>query len=1640
MSRRVTGTPLVFDGETDDVEQFLNTFSYEAIMFAWSEEAQAEAIKYCLTGKALRYYNDLNETDRKSIKAIKKKLKECLAKAPEYYLNLFYMRAVKPNESIASFCHAIQQLLDKGMPGLEPATKGRLLRSRLIAVAPENLKNFLEMLADKTWDEVVAILDKSTDYRAITAPTLPEIALNKAEVVRQWSTRSSSRPQERFGGICYYCNKPGHKQLNCRSRLQAAGGVAQRSFGSNGGRVGGHRQQPEKRSYDQPQRASRPYDQPQHTQPSREQTRNEPNHRPQLKPPQESFCFDAWNDDELILNAENAEEECNTVEIESFMSESKPEKLVRLDVQAEIGSPKTTVTLPMLVDCGSSSSFVNPEKLPSPISEEVSDFINKRKSPKNICLSRLRLSLKSALDSKSPMECAKGKMKIKIGEWVGDHEFIFMNIKETAILGLDFWRRKKANFDFEEEKIFITDNEKTFKIYDKNERVDTIDSVDIESSTCLLLGRKVKLKPNTEHLLKIKVPKNFRREDTFIFESGPLKEIDLKKGLVWANSVSKIDDEDNILLSAMNLSDSEIDLNADYEVGTLDRAEIFTVERDENDDTWEPKPSWKTLEINSKLSVDQRTRLLNLLRKYENVFQWNENDCGLTVMAKHDINTGDAKPVKQRPYRLPEAAKKEVDRQIKTMIKNNVIEESRSPWCSPIILVKKKGDKGKTDFRFCVDFRKLNSLTVKDAYTLPRIDETIDALGGSWYFTPLDCSGGFWQVPMDEKDREKTAFCANSKLYQFKVMPFGLCNAPSTFQRLMDNVLKNLTWKYCLVYLDDVIVFSKDFDSHLVRLNEILSRFEEANLKLKPSKCRFLMEKVNYLGFLISREGVSPDPAKIRAIVDIKALVSREEVKRFLGMMSYYRRFIKDFGTTAACLFELTRPNSEFKWYQEADEAFKKLKEQLVNAPILIYPDFERPFEIFSDASGVAIGAVLVQRRNEVIHPLAFASRQLSATERNYSTSEREMLAIVWAAKHFNAYIYGRHIKFYTDHKPLSTLNKVKEPNGRLYKLLLKLQDLDYEIIYYPGVLNYTADFLSRYQEKQVEENVNALELEMSIDWADEQNKDRELAIVKMSVKNGDENNLSDSPNEDVWRQNRPFLCVKTEVLLLKNHGGDELVVVPSHLRTKVCSMYHDSITGGHMGFERTYRAIESRFYWPKMKAFVFDHCSSCDICQRFKVKHTNNVWPLVSIKVNKPWDLLGLDYAGPLKLTPRGSRHFVLGIDYCSKLIMARATPDSTTDTTIKFVKEEIINKHGPPVAILSDQGRNFEAKDFDSFCSLNGIRKIRTTSYHPQCNGLAERSIRTIKQMIASFVNEKHDDWDLRLGEVVFTYNNTVQSSTGFAPNQVIFGRLLPTISDRKLNIEAGNTNLSHNEIVSEVSQKIEKAQRTQKTQYDEKIKNKAIYETGDLVVLANTRQVVGHVRSFEPKYIGPYEVIRKTGEANYELLDPKTGKTNNVHYNRMSKYKARNKSMYEERSESVSDEPRVFSTLDEVLMSARELAIINMIQSRRAVKGNEGFNFNQAENLINEQEVRENIQARDPPIAEVGHPLVDNEYPLMNNEHPLENNKFLENDELEEEVVNNALKGGELIYKCEECEKKFDSIKGLKIHKTRIHKSEK
>ena len=353
----------------------------------------------------------------------------------------------------------------------------------------------------------------------------------------------------------------------------------------------------------------------------------------------------------------------------------------------------------------------------------------------------------------------------------------------------------------------------------------------------------------------------------------------------------------------------------------------------------------------SVLTPEEQARLRCLLNEYRDIFAVQPDDLGRTNIVQHHIETGNHPPIRSRPYRVPHAQREVIDKHIDDMLHRNVIQPSASPWASPVDLVPKPDGSS----RFCVDFRKLNKITKKDSYPLPLISESLEALGGASFFSSLDMISGYWQVEMNSSSKEKTAFVTHSGLYEFTTMPFGLCNAPGTFQRLMECVLRGLTWQIALIYLDDVLVYSRTFDDHLQHLRLVFDRFRTAGLKLKPSKCHFGQKQVNYLGHVITRDGIQPDPEKIKVVQEYPVPRTVKDVRAFMGLTNYYRKFVKDFAHIASPLHDLTKKGAAFLWTEECQTAFETLKQALTEAPILTYPDFTQPFQLATETQAMML-------------------------------------------------------------------------------------------------------------------------------------------------------------------------------------------------------------------------------------------------------------------------------------------------------------------------------------------------------------------------------------------------------------------------------------------------------------------------------------------------------------------------------------------------------------------------------------------------------------------------------------------------------------------------------------------------------------
>lgn len=459
------------------------------------------------------------------------------------------------------------------------------------------------------------------------------------------------------------------------------------------------------------------------------------------------------------------------------------------------------------------------------------------------------------------------------------------------------------------------------------------------------------------------------------------------------------------------------------------------------------------------LTTEQHLALDSLFEEYADLFASNYSQMGKTELVQHQISVGNATPIKQRWYSNTYHGHQVIQKEIANMLELGIIEKSFGPWSSPVVLV------GKPDgtWRFCVDYRKLNSVTKKDVYPLPRINDILDALQGACFFTSLDLFSGYWQIAMSPEDREKTAFITKFGTFQFKVMPFGLCNAPATFQRLMDQVLDDYLWRFVVVYLDDLNIFSKTFDEHLNHLRMVFDRLKSAGLKLKPSKCSFVRKELYFLGYKVSDQGIQTDPRKIEKVKNYPVPKNVTQIRQFLGLASYYRRFIRDFSKIAAPLNWLLRKDQKFHWTPKQQEAFETLKKHLISAPILAYPDFSREFKLYTDASSFGLGAILSQvDDNKLEHVIYYGSRSLSSAEKNYTTTERECLAIVWAVKYFSQYLIGKKFTLITDHQALCHLFNTVTPSDRLARWVMKLQSFDFKVIHRAGKQHKNVDSLSR--------------------------------------------------------------------------------------------------------------------------------------------------------------------------------------------------------------------------------------------------------------------------------------------------------------------------------------------------------------------------------------------------------------------------------------------------------------------------------------------------------------------------------------------------------------------------------------------------
>ena len=867
-----------------------------------------------------------------------------------------------------------------------------------------------------------------------------------------------------------------------------------------------------------------------------------------------------------------------------------------------------------------------------------------------------------------------------------------------------------------------------------------------------------------------------------------------------------------------------------------------------------------------------------LLNANTKLFAEKMSELGMATAIKHNINTGNTLPIKLSHRRTPEALKMIVKSHIEEMEAHNIIRESTSPYAAPVVMVPKK----KGELRFCIDYRQLNKATIKDRYPLPRIDDTIDALHGAQYFSTLDLFSGYWQIEIDEADKYKTAFVCEYGQYEFNRMPFGLTNAPGTFQRLMNKILKPVLYISALVYLDDIIVFSKSIDEHIEHLATVFKLLAEAGLKLKLNKCEFFRDKIDYLGHVVSREGVAPNEQKIISITNYPVPKNVKEVSSFLGLASYYRKFIRAFAEKAHSLTKLTRKNVAWEWGNEQKEAFKCIQNCLTSKPLLRYPDFTREFIVYTDASGYGIGAVLAQVQRlphsedtgsvssdqEVV--IAYSSKHLNDREAKWSTTEKEAFAIIHAIDVFKPYLYGRKFTVITDHKPLEWLMTKVEPSGRLARWALKIQEYDIVIGYRSGKTNQNADCLSRVPIP----TIAVITLQQNDDWADAQRNDEFCTSMFEKIDKGIETDYMIDP----------------DTLILVDKQGR--LVVPDAKVREIVEMNHDHMLAGHLGVAKTFARLLRQYAWPKMRQDVKQHVKDCLQCAKRKAYGSRKA-PLKPMPpAVRVWEKIAMDIVGPVTESIYGNRYILVLSDYASRFVITIPMENQKARTVAAHFVNKVITKYGAPESVLTDQGTNFLSKLVESICSFFKIKQMRTTSYHPQTDGLVERFNRTLCDMLACYVSEEPDLWDKYLPFVTLAYNTSEQTSVHNTPFYLFFGREPTLPNDIIINRRYQSTEDDYDIYSQQWQRAIElarshllEAQNKQKVNYDKgsKILNLKVND----IVLLKAHSTPG---KFNNRWYGPYVIIRKISDLNYEItkLDKtEIGPTKLiVHVNRLKK----------------------------------------------------------------------------------------------------------------------------------------------------------
>ena len=833
------------------------------------------------------------------------------------------------------------------------------------------------------------------------------------------------------------------------------------------------------------------------------------------------------------------------------------------------------------------------------------------------------------------------------------------------------------------------------------------------------------------------------------------------------------------------------------------------------------------IKLPPELDEQQQREVQQMLWDERGAFAESDEVIGSAEDLQMDLTTTDEVPVQKRYNSIPRPLLTEVKGHIEDMLNRGWITRSSSAWSSPVVIVRKAAG----DIRLCCDFRQLNQKTIADKHPLPRVQESLDSLEGSKWFSVMDLTRAYYQGYISPESRHKTAFVTPWGFYQWVRIPFGLMNAPANFQRYMENVISDLRGKCALPYLDDVIVHSENFNDHIQHIRQVLQRLRKHGLKLKASKCELFRKEVKFLGRVVTDAGYRMDDKNISAVEALKGVKPTDvsEVRQILGLLGYHRRHIQHFSQIAKPITDLLVKSNketgkeqksrkvEVEWTEQCQEALVTLIEQITTAPLLVYPDFSKEFVLHTDASMKGLGAILYQRgEGKDLKAIGYASRTLHKAEANYHPTKLEFLALKWSVTEaFREYLaYANDFLVLTDNNPLVYVMQATKLNAFGERWVSELAEYNFTIRYRPGITNKDADCLSRLpldisglEDKCTQEVVpdafQAIMTGMAVQgredeaWRVQIDKRMDLLIGGVSLQKGDEvidMASAQEGDEDIskivtWKKSgvhprrdksdsKELAKLKVEFdkldmkdgVLVRKLLSQEQIVLPKTLRPFVFKQLHTDM--GHLGAERVGELARSRVYWPWMQRDIEDYIQHKCACLKQRKPQRHKKAPLQRITTNAPLEMVTIDFLH-LEKGSGGNQYILMIVDHFTKFVQAYPTRNKSTTTVAKHLYNDFILRFGIPTKLLSDQGGEFESKVIHELSSLAGVDKLRTTPYHPQTNGLCERMNRTLLHMFRTLPETMKTQWPSMVNKMTHAYNCTKHSTTGFTPFRLMFGR---------------------------------------------------------------------------------------------------------------------------------------------------------------------------------------------------------------------------------------------------------------------------